>query len=99
MNRHNPVEPHTQRESTLHVLPEAMEAAIGQAVEERIQQFSSQSPLLPLWTVKEVASYLNVSKRTVEHLIADGEIAPIWIRGQRRFDRETIKAYAHAQVG
>lgn len=99
MNHHNPAEPHTQRESTPYVLPEAMEAAIDQAVEERVQQLASQSPLPPLWTVKEVASYLNISKRTVEHLIADGEIAPIWIRGQRRFDRETIKAYAYAQVG
>ncbi|PEN11425.1 hypothetical protein CRI94_15430 [Longibacter salinarum] len=99
MNHHEPVEPHTQRESTLPVLPEAMESAIDRAVEERIQHVASQSPLPPLWTVKEVGKYLNVSKRTVEHLIADGEIAPIWIRGQRRFDRETIKAYAHAQVG
>jgi len=47
----------------------------------------------PLLSVNNLAKTLNVSKRTVEKIIADGEIRPIWIRGQRRFHPETVDAY------
>ena len=46
-----------------------------------------------LLDVEDVARYLQVSKRTVETLIAEGQIEPIWVRGQRRFTREALDAY------
>jgi len=52
-----------------------------------------------LWDIRDVAEYLNVSKRTVETLIDEGEITPIWVKGQRRFDPGTIDAYLRRQVG
>lgn len=49
--------------------------------------------LRPLLTVADVARSLNVSQRTVETLIASGQLHPLWIRGQRRFHPDTIDAY------
>lgn len=46
-----------------------------------------------LWSVDEVASYLDVSKRTVEALIADGKLEPIRVRSLRRFEPSEIRAY------
>lgn len=48
----------------------------------------------PLWKIRDVAQYLNVSKRTVENILADGELVPIRIRSARRFQPEAVKAYA-----
>jgi excisionase family DNA binding protein len=46
-----------------------------------------------LWTVGEVADYLGVSKRTVETLIAEGELRPIRVRSLRRFEPSEIRDY------
>lgn len=51
------------------------------------------APPEPLLDVHAVADRLNVSKRTVESLISSGEIKPIRIKGQRRFDLAAIEAY------
>jgi excisionase family DNA binding protein len=53
----------------------------------------------PLWTVQDLAAYLNVSPRTVETLIADGAFRPIWVGRQRRFQPQAIEAYLRRQVG
>ena len=53
---------------------------------------ASQMPP-PLLTVKDVGRTLSVSPRTVETLIADGEIVPLWVRGQRRFHPDAVLAY------
>ena len=53
----------------------------------------------PLMDVEAVAQRLNVSKRTVETLIAEGQLNPIWVRGQRRFTRKAIDAYIRNNVG
>ena len=45
------------------------------------------------WTPKQVADYLNVSKRTVERIIDRGRLNPLWIGEQRRFDPEAVRAY------
>ena len=45
------------------------------------------------WTPQQVADYLNVSKRTVERIIDKGELNPLWIGEQRRFDPEAVRAY------
>lgn len=45
-----------------------------------------------LLTKKEVADFLRVSVKTVERMVADGELKAIRIRGQVRFDPEDIRA-------
>jgi len=52
-----------------------------------------------LWTIGDVATRLNVSNRTVESIIDDGKLTPIWIRGQRRFEPEAVEAYLRRNVG
>lgn len=47
----------------------------------------------PLMSVSDVARTLGVSKRTVETLVADEELRPLWIKGQRRFHPDAIDAY------
>ena len=79
-------------------LKQKLDRAIDRMIEEKIDVRMCQSPVPPLWTVNDVADYLNVSKRTVEKLIADKEIRFIRIRNQRRFDRDAIVAYARSHV-
>ena len=43
----------------------------------------------------DAAAWLAVSPRTLETLVADGDLTPIDVRGQRRFSREQLLAYAH----
>ena len=47
----------------------------------------------PLLDVSEVAGYLNVSTRTVERIVAEGRLVPLWVRGQRRFTHEGGQAF------
>ena len=53
----------------------------------------------PLWDINDVSDYLKVSKRTAETLVAEGKISPIWVKGQRRFGPDAVKAYLRRQVG
>lgn len=53
----------------------------------------------PLLSVEGVARRLSVSVRTVESLIAEGEIAPVWVRGQRRFTVEAVDAFIRSCPG
>ena len=45
------------------------------------------------WTPKQVADYLNITKRTVDRIIDRGHLNPLWAGDQRRFDPEAIDAY------
>lgn len=47
----------------------------------------------------EVAATLNVSLRTVEQLIAEGDLVPVWIRRARRFTPEQVEAYIRSHTG
>ena len=50
----------------------------------------------PLLDIKAAAARLNVSTRTVEALVADGEIPVVRIgtgRGSRRFDPAAVEAF------
>jgi excisionase family DNA binding protein len=51
-----------------------------------------------LLTLPQVAHYLQVSERTVETLVAEGELQPIYIRSRRRFEPEAVKAYLRSQA-
>lgn len=46
-----------------------------------------------LMTVTDAASYLNISVRTLETLIADEALVPIRIRARRLFLKEGLDAY------
>ena len=39
----------------------------------------------PLLDVAGAAAYLNVSTRTVERIVAEERLVPLWVRGQRCF--------------
>lgn len=47
----------------------------------------------PMLTVNEAAAYMRVSRRTVERLIARGELRPLHVGDRYRFHREAIDAY------
>lgn len=47
----------------------------------------------PLLDLAGVARRLNVSERTVERLIADGLLTPLWIAGSRRFSPESVESF------
>lgn len=46
-----------------------------------------------LLTKKDVASYLNVSVRTVDTLVAEGALTPVHVRSARRFTRDSVDRY------
>lgn len=51
----------------------------------------------PLMTVSEVAGYLNVSKRTVVRMAAEGGIpGAVRVRKQWRFNRAKVERFAGA---
>ena len=45
------------------------------------------------WTPEQVADYLNISERTLDRIFDRGHLNPLWVRGQRRFDPEAVRAY------
>lgn len=66
---------------------------IDQIVVERLQALANAKAPESLWTVDDVARYLNVSTRTVENLIAEGSLIPLRVRNARRFDPAAVRAY------
>jgi excisionase family DNA binding protein len=70
-------------------------AEVKAAVQEAQKEWASEPPL---WTVKQVADYLSISKSTAEKIIAAGDLKYTKVRGQRRFDRKTVFAYARKNV-
>jgi excisionase family DNA binding protein len=51
-----------------------------------------------LLTKKEVAEYLNVSIRTVEHYCSTGKLAFIQLPGFKRFDSGAIKKFIEGRT-
>ena len=70
-------------------------AALRSILREELAAASEPDPLLD---VGGVARRLSVSVRTVEKIIASGDLAPIWVEGSRRFDREAVEAYIRRRV-
>jgi excisionase family DNA binding protein len=70
-----------------------LKATIHDIVDERVDELRRLDGFEPLWTAKDVAHALNVSKRTVENVISAGDLQPIYIRGARRFDPDAVRAY------
>ena len=76
------------------ILREWLRTAITEVVREEATRLLSEGKTLsPLLSIDGVAKILSVSKRTCETLVADGQIRPIWIKGQRRFHPEAIDAF------
>jgi excisionase family DNA binding protein len=75
-------------------------AALADALANRLAPLVGAAPRPePLMTAEEVAEYLAVSIRTLETLIAEGELVPLRIRGARRFTREAIDSYLRSLAG
>ena len=51
----------------------------------------------PLWTVTDVAEYLQVSKSWVEHASGDGRLPSLKVGRFRRFDPVAIRRFAGLQ--
>lgn len=66
-----------------------IEHLVDARVEDRLRTMGEE----PLWDIKEVAAYLNVSKRLCETLCATAELQPIWIGGVRRFLPEAVRDF------
>ena len=62
----------------------------------------SMQHLLPFLTVAEVAATLNISQRTVRHMVRDGRLAAVAtssVRGRLRVSRDALAAFlASAKV-
>ncbi len=58
---------------------------------------SSNVPVEPLWTVKDVAAYLRTSTSWVYSHADDGTIPSVRIGGLRRFQPDAIRAYARGE--
>lgn len=46
-----------------------------------------------LMNKRQVADFLNVSVRTVDNLVASGELFPIRVRSAKRFTRKSVERY------
>jgi excisionase family DNA binding protein len=51
-----------------------------------------------LMSIDDVADVLGVSRRTMEDIVASGDLDPIWIKGQRRFHPDAVDAYLRRQA-
>ena len=80
---------------------ETFKSELTQHIVEHIRALNDQllqehAALKPLMSVEDVARTLNVSARTVENLIGQGKLRPLWIKGQRRFHPDAVDAYVRA---
>jgi excisionase family DNA binding protein len=79
------------RESLVRDLASMVERALDPMLAARDKPLS-------LMDLKEVATYMKVSPRTVENLICSNELVPIRIRGVRRFTRSAVDAYLRSSA-
>jgi excisionase family DNA binding protein len=79
-------------------LDDRIEAIVERLVQDRLKALMASQAPDPLWDVDEVAAYLGVSRRTVDTLIASGEIKPMRVGRQRRFHRKSIDAYLRSTI-
>lgn len=80
-----------------------LESRVRRAIREEIAAASDRRPASapPLLDLKGAAARLNVSERTVESLVASGEIPVVRIgtgRGVRRFDPTALEAFVRRQT-
>ncbi|MCH7740753.1 MAG: helix-turn-helix domain-containing protein [Chloroflexi bacterium] len=90
----NPPSHHT----TIEVDPERITDALEELLSPTLKQLSDLLNQLPnqdnaLMTKADVATYLNVSIRTIDTLISEGELIPVHVRSARRFTRDSVDRY------
>lgn len=97
-NLHDPPsQPEILAREVAALLRPDLQRQIEQAVRETgLRLLHERKALKPLLAVRDVARTLNVSERTVETLIAMGELRPLWVKGQRRFHPDTVDAYVRS---
>lgn len=92
-----PSEVKVQADSFLTDLTEFRSAVRDEFEGVAAHLIASTVPRRPrLLCIDGVANHFGVSKRTVERLIADGRLRPVWVGGQRRFTAEAIAAFERA---
>jgi len=82
----------------------AMERRIGERLIETIREQNHQllekhRALKPLLSFADAAKTLSISESTLEKIVANGKIQPLWVRGQRRFHPDQISAYLRKEGG
>jgi excisionase family DNA binding protein len=80
-------------------LIEDPESYIDSRIESALQDRKERATEPPLWSIQQVADYLNIGVRTVEKEISADRISPVWVRGQRRFEKGHIKKYVRRNTG
>lgn len=71
----------------LHAVEVALERALTSGA---LATAKGQAPLLD---VAGVARRLSVSERSVERLVAEGLLSPVWVGGARRFAPEAVESF------
>jgi excisionase family DNA binding protein len=85
---------------TAPILEASLLAAIRQVVAEAVAARPVEAPASPpLLTKSDMARYLHVSVRTIDTLVAEGELVPIHIRSARRFTKDAVDRYIRRQAG
>lgn len=89
--------------------PEAPEDRLAALVQEAVRPLLNEAleplrhalahPADGLLTFAQAAAWLAVSARTLESIVADGDLVPLVVRGQRRFTRDQLNAYLHRCAG
>lgn len=49
-----------------------------------------------LMNKRQVADYLSVSVRTVDNLVAEGKLHPLYVRAAKRFTRQSVERYVRS---
>lgn len=81
--------------------PDSLSALVREAVQPLLHEALApihkalSAPVDGLMTFNDAAAWLAVSPRTLETIVAEGDLAPILVRGQRRFTRDQLHAYIH----
>ncbi len=77
---------------------EAIKADLRDELAEIVRQqnellLKRHQALKPLLSIRDTATTLGVSERTVEKLVAQGKIRVLWIKGQRKVHPDALEAY------
>lgn len=82
--------------------PPTLTDADRDAIAKRLAELLGVSPTLQLYTQKQVAAALAVSERTIDNLVAAGELIPVRVtpsRKARRFAHTSIEAFIRSRLG
>lgn len=94
MKQHSDAQPPDMLTARLEAFETNLKEELAEIVRTQNELLLNQHMALkPLMSVSDVAATLTVSERTVEKLIVQGKLRPLWIKGQRRFHPDVVTAY------